>query len=78
MSVTRLNTPNRPAGDLRLSGDSEIYNLGRGPETGFQRVRRLQMEARMLAREMGIFWIEQDTLLSGAVVHDTRAKLRAV
>ena len=45
MSVTRLNTPNR------LPGDVEIYNLGRGPETGFQRVRRLQTEARLLARE---------------------------
>jgi hypothetical protein len=45
MSVTRLNTPSR------LPADSEVYNLGRGPETGFQRVRRLQAEARQLARE---------------------------
>ena len=45
MSVTRLNAPSRPV------ADSEIYNLGRGSETGFERVRRLQAEARMLARE---------------------------
>jgi len=53
MSVTRLNTPlNAPSKVAgRLSADSEIYNLGRGPETGFQRVRRLQTEARLLARE---------------------------
>ena len=51
MSVTRLNTPGRIAGESRLVGDSEVYNLGRGPETGFQRVRRLQTEARLLARE---------------------------
>ena len=29
----------------------ELYNLSRGPETTTQRVRRLQREARMLARE---------------------------
>jgi hypothetical protein len=53
MSVTRLHTPGqtaRPAGG-RLTTDGEIYNLGRGPETGFQRIQRLQVEARMLARQ---------------------------
>ncbi len=30
---------------------AELYDLGRGPETTPQRVRRLQNEARMLARE---------------------------
>ncbi|WP_165190491.1 hypothetical protein [Caulobacter soli] len=29
----------------------EVYNLSRGPETTTQRVRRLQTEARLLARE---------------------------
>ena len=29
----------------------ELYNLSRGPETTTQRVRRLQREARLLARE---------------------------
>jgi len=29
----------------------EVYNLSRGPETTTQRVRRLQREARLLARE---------------------------
>ncbi len=32
-------------------GDSEIYNLMRKPETTAERVKRLQLEARMLARE---------------------------
>lgn len=45
MSVTRLNTP------ARIPEDSEIYNLGRGPETGIGRIRRLQAEAKALARE---------------------------
>ena len=30
---------------------SEIYDLGRGPETTADRVKRLQHEARLLARE---------------------------
>ncbi|USQ95053.1 hypothetical protein [Caulobacter sp. RL271] len=30
---------------------AEVYDLGRGPETTAQRVKRLQDEARMLARE---------------------------
>jgi hypothetical protein len=45
MSVTRLNTP------ARLAVEGEVYKLGQVPETGFQRVRRLQTEARLLARE---------------------------
>jgi len=32
-------------------GDSEIYNLMRKPETTAERIKRLQLEARMLARE---------------------------
>lgn len=32
-------------------GDSEVYNLMRKPETTTERVKRLQAEARMLARE---------------------------
>jgi hypothetical protein len=31
--------------------DAEMYNLGRGPENGAQRLRRLQQETRLLARE---------------------------
>lgn len=34
-----------------VSGVAEIYDLGRGPETTAERVKRLQAEARMLARE---------------------------
>ena len=34
-----------------VSGMAEVYDLGRGPETTAQRVKRLQDEARMLARE---------------------------
>jgi hypothetical protein len=33
------------------SEHSEIYDLGRGPETVADRVKRLQEEARLLARE---------------------------
>ena len=32
-------------------GDSEVYDLMRKPETTAERVKRLQQEARMLARE---------------------------
>jgi len=45
MSVTRLKPP------PRLAAETEVIDLGRGPETGFQRVRRLQAEARSLALE---------------------------
>ena len=31
--------------------DVELYNLSRGPETTAARIRRLQLEARLLARE---------------------------
>ncbi|WP_297512757.1 hypothetical protein [uncultured Caulobacter sp.] len=34
-----------------VPGAAEIYDLGRGPETTSQRVKRLQEEARILARE---------------------------
>lgn len=32
-------------------GDSEVYNLMRRPETNAERIKRLQQEARLLARE---------------------------
>lgn len=34
-----------------VSGAAEVYDLGRGPETTAERVKRLQDEARLLARE---------------------------
>ncbi|UAL09785.1 hypothetical protein [Caulobacter segnis] len=34
-----------------VSSVAEVYDLGRGPETTAQRVKRLQNEARLLARE---------------------------
>lgn len=34
-----------------VSGVAEVYDLGRGPESTAERVKRLQNEARMLARE---------------------------
>jgi hypothetical protein len=34
-----------------VSGVAEVYDLGRGPETTAERVKRLQDEARLLARE---------------------------
>ncbi|MBO9543667.1 hypothetical protein [Caulobacter sp.] len=34
-----------------VPGVAEVYDLGRGPESTAQRVKRLQDEARMLARE---------------------------
>lgn len=42
-------------------GDSEVYNLMRQPQTTAERVRRLQQEARMLAREQ-IEALEQQLL----------------
>ncbi len=43
------DTP-KPSPKLSVVSD-EVYQLGRKPETTSQRVRRLQTEARMLARE---------------------------
>jgi hypothetical protein len=40
-----------PSSVASSSHVAELYDLGRGPETTAQRVRRLQAEARMLARE---------------------------
>ena len=34
-----------------LAEPAELYDLGRGVETNAQRIRRLQQEARLLARE---------------------------
>ena len=44
---------NQDRSPLKLSvvSESEVYDLGRGPETTSDRVKRLQREARMLARE---------------------------
>ena len=36
---------------LAVVPESEMYDLGRGPETTADRVKRLQKEARLLARE---------------------------
>jgi hypothetical protein len=49
--AVRQFTP-RP-GSVAADGSSraEVYDLGRGPEPAAQRVRRLQQEARILARE---------------------------
>ena len=47
--LTAVSTPASPA--PRPVEAAEIYDLGRGVETGAQRVRRLQAEARVLARE---------------------------
>lgn len=35
----------------RFAGAPEVYDLGKGPEKPADRVRRLQAEARILARE---------------------------
>jgi hypothetical protein len=35
----------------RFTGAPEVYDLGKGPEKTSDRVRRLQAEARILARE---------------------------
>jgi hypothetical protein len=40
--------PNEPE---HANGSGEVFDLGRGAETGAQRIRRLQQEARILARE---------------------------
>jgi hypothetical protein len=45
MSVTRLTPTPSP------TANHEIINLSLEPETGFERIRRLQAEARSLARE---------------------------
>ncbi len=39
------------SGPKILPDDAGVYQLGRKPETTSQRVRRLQVEAQMLARE---------------------------
>lgn len=45
----------RPAAHLQVVphpvGDSEVYNLMRKPEGNAERIKRLQLEARILARE---------------------------
>ncbi len=46
MSASHLNLV-----DLNASDDSEVYVLGRGPETRAERIRRMQSNAKALARE---------------------------
>ncbi len=46
MSASHLNLV-----DLSSSDDSEVYVLGRGPETRAERIRRMQANAKALARE---------------------------
>ena len=47
---TAMNQDRKPP-KLSVVAESEVYDLGRGPETTADRVKRLQREARMLARE---------------------------
>ncbi len=44
--LTAVPSPSEP-----LPGAGEVYGLSREVETGAQRIRRLQLEARLLARE---------------------------
>ena len=43
--------PQKPFTVVPPTDGSEVYNLSRGPESTAERVRRLQHEAHMLARE---------------------------
>ena len=45
-----MNQDRKPP-QLSVVSEAEVYDLGRGPETTADRVKRLQREARMLARE---------------------------
>lgn len=49
-SRMKMNQDRRPP-RLSVVPEAEVYDLGRGPETTADRVKRLQREARMLARE---------------------------
>ncbi|MDR3512874.1 MAG: hypothetical protein P4L73_14655 [Caulobacteraceae bacterium] len=49
MAVSRLSAVPNSAPSVEPLG--EVFGLGREPETGVQRIRRLQREARMLAQE---------------------------
>ena len=46
MSASHLNLV-----DLSAQDESEVYVLGRGPETRAERIRRMQSNAKALARE---------------------------
>lgn len=46
MSASHLNLV-----DLSAQDDNEVYVLGRGPETRAERIRRMQANAKALARE---------------------------
>lgn len=45
-----MNQDRKPS-MLSVVPESEVYDLGRGPESTANRVKRLQREARLLARE---------------------------
>ncbi len=53
MAASHLTAVPNGAESINLTGNitGEIHDLGRDIETGAQRIRRLQSEARMLARE---------------------------
>lgn len=51
MSPSKTRTPPHLSVVPHPVGDSEVYDLMRKPETTAERVKRLQQEARMLARE---------------------------
>ena len=53
MSASHLNLvdTNLNLVDTKASEDSEVYVLGSGPETRAERVRRMQANAKALARE---------------------------
>lgn len=50
MAASHLTAVPNPAAEP-VANASEVYDLGREVETGAQRIRRLQREARTLARE---------------------------
>lgn len=47
----RVMNQDRKPPKLSVVAEAEVYDLGRGPESTADRVKRLQREARMLARE---------------------------
>lgn len=56
-----------PNSALSADAAGEVYDLGREVETGFQRIRRLQREARLLAQEqLAAFTRDLDALAERA------------
>ncbi len=72
MAPKHLSVVPGEAGAAAPDGRSEIYDLGRGPDTVADRVKRLQEEARLLAQEE----IEsfENQLLAAAAMADAIAK----